>query len=100
MVHLDNVDVEHNVASNSAGAILNDGIDADITVVRSRISKNSAYDAAGILKAATEREGIGYGIVFATSITDFERLSRTELRELLGYEPVDDIRTIEKLPNV
>ncbi|MFM7322478.1 MAG: hypothetical protein ACKO5K_13275, partial [Armatimonadota bacterium] len=54
----------------------------------------SPRDAAGILVAATERTGIGYAIVNATSITEFERLSRRECREILGYEPVDDVREI------
>ncbi len=74
IVHLENVDVEHNVASNSAGAILNDGIDAGITVVRSRISENSAYDAAGILNLSGDVRVIGstfnrnYSIVASGSL--------------------------------
>lgn len=54
----------------------------------------SPRDAAGILATAASHPGVGYALVFGTSITEFERLSRAELKEHLGYEPVDDIRTI------
>ncbi len=59
----------------------------------------SPRDAAGILAAATETSGIGYCIANATSITDFERLSRTECREQLGYEALDRVSDIPFAPD-
>lgn len=54
----------------------------------------SPNDAVGIFSAAIEKEGIGYAIVFGTSITEFERVSRAPMRDILGYEPKDDIRKV------
>ena len=54
----------------------------------------SPRDAVGVFQAAIEKENIGYAVVFGTSITSFERVSRTPMRELLGYEPVDDARDL------
>ena len=59
----------------------------------------SPRDAAGILAAAADQPNVGYAVVNATSVTEFERLSRTECREVLGYHPVDDIAGIpNKVP--
>lgn len=54
----------------------------------------SPRDAAGILLAAIECPEVGFAIVNATSITETERLSRSECRGILGYEPIDDVRDI------
>ena len=54
----------------------------------------SPRDCLGILRAAIEKQDIAFGIVFGTSITRRERLSRLPMKTLLGYEPVDDIRTL------
>jgi nucleoside-diphosphate-sugar epimerase len=54
----------------------------------------SPRDCRGILHAAIEREGIGYVLAFATSITEQERVSRQPARDLLGYESQDDIRAL------
>lgn len=51
----------------------------------------SPRDGAAIFQAALEKPGIGYAIVFGTSITDFEFLSLREAREVLGYVPMDDV---------
>lgn len=58
----------------------------------------SPRDAAGALAAAVTAEGIGYAIVHATSRTEFERLSLTPARELLHWEPTDDVRDIPRDP--
>jgi uronate dehydrogenase len=58
----------------------------------------SPKDCRGILHAAIEKPGIGYALVFATSITEKERVSRAPAREILGYESQDNIR--ELLPEV
>jgi nucleoside-diphosphate-sugar epimerase len=54
----------------------------------------SPNDAAGILARCVEAENIGYALVFATSKTEFERLSLAPARELLNYTPIDDINDI------
>lgn len=54
----------------------------------------SPRDMAGILVRAIETPAVGFAVAFATSKTDGERLSRRELREVLGYEPVDDVGAI------
>ena len=52
----------------------------------------SPRDAIGIFRAAVEKEGIGYGIANATSRTSVERLALQPARDLLGWEPQDDIQ--------
>jgi uronate dehydrogenase len=51
----------------------------------------SPRDAVGVFSAAIEKEGLGYGIVFGTSLTEFERVSRQPIYDLLGYVPQDDV---------
>jgi nucleoside-diphosphate-sugar epimerase len=51
----------------------------------------SPQDAVRLFRLAVEREGIGYGVVFGTSFTEHEWLSRREAKELLGYEPEETI---------
>ena len=58
----------------------------------------SPRDAARLFTLSAEVPTIGadgYGIVFATSRTTFERLSLAPARQLLGYEPEDDARRFE-----
>lgn len=53
----------------------------------------SPNDAVGLFRRAIEVEnpgGDGYALVFGTSRTTRERLSRAPARELLGFEPQDD----------
>jgi uronate dehydrogenase len=54
----------------------------------------SPGDAVRLLHLAIERPGIGCAIVFATSKTTRERLSLASAREILGYEPGDDVADI------
>jgi uronate dehydrogenase len=54
----------------------------------------SPEDCRGILHAAIEKPGIGYALVFATSVTERERVSRAPVRDVLGYEARDDIRRL------
>ncbi len=54
----------------------------------------SPRDAAHIFTLALSKPGIGYAIVFATSITETEIISRKSLHEVLGYTPVDDVREL------
>jgi uronate dehydrogenase len=54
----------------------------------------SPRDCIGVFQAAVEKEGIGYALVFGTSITEEERMDRTPMREVLGYEPQDDVRVL------
>ena len=54
----------------------------------------SPRDASQLLRRAVETPDIGYAIVFGTSKTTHEFLSLQSARELLGYEPEDDIRTL------
>ena len=51
----------------------------------------SPDDAAAVFCAAIDKEGLGYGIVNATSITPTERLALQPARDLLGWEPHDSI---------
>lgn len=55
----------------------------------------SPRDAVRLFGCAIEKPDVGYALVFGTSITQFERLSRIEARELLGYQPCDDVAEIE-----
>jgi nucleoside-diphosphate-sugar epimerase len=60
----------------------------------------SPRDCASLFRLAIEKPGIGYAIVFGTSVTDREYLSRREAREILGYEPQDSTRILFPLPPV
>ncbi len=51
----------------------------------------SPGDAVRLFRAAIEKPDVGYAVVFGTSKTEAERLSRREAREVLGYEPHDDV---------
>lgn len=54
----------------------------------------SPRDAVGLFTRAIEKEGIGYGLVFGTSITSRERLDRRPMKDLLDFEPQDDVAAI------
>lgn len=59
----------------------------------------SPADAVQIFTKAVTTPAIGtdgYGVVHATSRPLFERLSLSPARELLGYEPVNDVREYAK----
>ena len=51
----------------------------------------SPRDAVGIFRAAVEKADIGYGIANATSRTLVERMALQPARDLLGFEPQDDV---------
>ena len=51
----------------------------------------SPRDAVSLFRRAIEKENVGYALVFGTSITEWELLSRKEAKELLDYEPQDDV---------
>lgn len=51
----------------------------------------SPKDAANLFRCAVEKPDVGFAIVFGTSITEKEWLSRTPAREVLGFEPEDDV---------
>lgn len=53
----------------------------------------SPRDAAALFERAIETPGIDYAIVNGTSKTEKEFLSLQSAREILGYEPQDDVRT-------
>jgi hypothetical protein len=44
---------------------------------------------------AIEKENVGYTLVFGTSRTSRERLSLTPAREMLDWEPQDDVADID-----
>jgi uronate dehydrogenase len=54
----------------------------------------SPGDAVRLFRQAVEQEGVGYALVFGTSVTEHERLSRQPARALLGFEPEDDVARI------
>lgn len=54
----------------------------------------SPIDAVRLFRCAIEKRDVGYAVVFGTSRTQSERLSLREARELLGYEPHDDVCSI------
>jgi uronate dehydrogenase len=54
----------------------------------------SPKDAVNLLRCAVEKPGVGYAVVHGTSITEKEVLGLKEAREMLGYEPEDDVKTI------
>ena len=51
----------------------------------------SPRDAVTFFVRAIETRDIGYAVVFATSKTDPEYLGRASAREVLGFEPQDDV---------
>ncbi len=51
----------------------------------------SPRDAVKLFRCAIEKPGVGYAVVFGTSRTEREYLSLTAARELLGFEPDDDV---------
>lgn len=51
----------------------------------------SPRDAAELFRRAIEQPDVGYALVFGTSITAIEWLSRASAREILGFEPQDDV---------
>jgi uronate dehydrogenase len=57
----------------------------------------SPKDAARLFELAIEKPGIGYALVFGTSITDGQWLSRKPAREQLGFEPRDDVARLYPL---
>ncbi|MCW8129653.1 MAG: NAD(P)-dependent oxidoreductase [Planctomycetota bacterium] len=54
----------------------------------------SPRDAVKLFRCSVEKPGVGYAVVHGTSITEKEVLGLQEAREILGYEPEDDVRTI------
>jgi uronate dehydrogenase len=59
----------------------------------------SPRDAVRLFRRAIEKEGVGYVLVFGTSITERERMSLRPARELLDFEPEDNVADIAALPN-
>ncbi|MES2463903.1 MAG: NAD(P)-dependent oxidoreductase [Armatimonadota bacterium] len=57
----------------------------------------SPKDCASLVLRAIEKENVGYAIVFGTSLTSRERLSLKPARELLDWEPGDNVADIELL---
>ena len=55
----------------------------------------SPRDAVALFRAAIETSNVGYALVNGTSLTERERLSLRSAREILGYEPQDDIAQID-----
>jgi nucleoside-diphosphate-sugar epimerase len=51
----------------------------------------SPRDAVSLFRLAIEKPDVGYAVVFGTSITSQEILSLRSARDLLGYEPQDDV---------
>jgi len=51
----------------------------------------SPRDAVSLFRLAIEKPEVGYTVVFGTSITSQEILSLRSAREVLGYEPQDDV---------
>jgi uronate dehydrogenase len=51
----------------------------------------SPRDAIALLRLAIEKPGVGYAVVFGTSLTSPEVVSLRAARERLGYEPQDSV---------
>jgi uronate dehydrogenase len=51
----------------------------------------SPRDAVALFRRAIEKPDVGYALVFGTSVTEREFLSRQEGKDLLDYEPQDDV---------
>ena len=58
----------------------------------------SPGDALRLFRCAIEKAGVGYAVVGATSRTEFEYLSLTPAKELLGYEPRDEAGPVGDSP--
>jgi len=54
----------------------------------------SPRDCTSLVMRAIDQPNVGYALVFGTSRTPGERLSLTPARELLGYEPEDDVTAL------
>jgi nucleoside-diphosphate-sugar epimerase len=54
----------------------------------------SPRDAVSLFRLAVEKPGIGYAVVFGTSVTSPEVLSLRSAREVLGYQPEDDVSAL------
>lgn len=54
----------------------------------------SPRDAASLFIRAVEKENVGYALVYGTSKTVTEQFSLREGRELLDWEPADDVADI------
>lgn len=52
----------------------------------------SPRDCIEVFQRCVEGLNLKHEIIFATSITVFERMSRTPMKELLDYEPVDNVK--------
>ena len=57
----------------------------------------SPRDCGEIFVRAVETPDVGYAIVFATSLTERERLSLDTLKSVLHYTPQDDVRVLYPL---
>lgn len=55
----------------------------------------SPRDCASLVTRAIEKDAVGYALVFGTSRTSRERLSYAPARDLLDWEPQDDVADIE-----
>ena len=51
----------------------------------------SPRDAAKLFRRAVEKPDVGYAVVFGTSVTSPELLSRRSARELLDFAADDDV---------
>jgi uronate dehydrogenase len=54
----------------------------------------SPRDAVNIFRLCIEKPDLKNETLFASSITEWERMDRTPLRQILGYTPQDDIRQL------
>ncbi|MCK6471989.1 MAG: NAD(P)-dependent oxidoreductase [Planctomycetes bacterium] len=60
----------------------------------------SPRDAVGLFSAAMEKPSVGFGVVIGTSVCDDPWFSRTEMKDVLGFEPQDDVvKLYGKLPS-
>ncbi len=57
----------------------------------------SPNDCNSLFRRAVEKPDVGFALCFATSKTSFERLSLKPAKELLDWEPSDDIAAIPAL---
>ena len=71
------------------------GIGTPENIRRSKLMRHlwlSPRDAVKLFRCAIEKPGVGFAIVFGTSRTEHEYLSFAPARELLGFEPEDDVK--------
>jgi nucleoside-diphosphate-sugar epimerase len=54
----------------------------------------SVPDGVRLFTLAVEKPDVGYAVVFGTSITEREFVSRREAREVLGFEPQDSVADV------